>query len=381
MLVEFRVLGPLEVLADGAPLRLGGGKQQLVLAALLLEPNRVVSVERLIEWVWGDDDTTARNSTLQVYVSNLRRLLTPAAEASGRPFVVTQRPGYSLQIEGSELDSLRFEELRAAAERARHDGAPHEAVVHLRGALDLWRGEPLAGLPLGTVAQGELSRLEMARTATIEQLAETELEIGRHRQVVDELRGWVADQPLDERLRGLLMVALYRCGLQAEALATFREGRELLVEDLGIDPSKGLRDLERQILNQDPVLDLLLPPTTDPVKRAGSTVLRSSVVAAAAHLLLDGAVVELSPGVTTIGRLPDRDVIVLDSGASRLHAEIRSTPEGFILIDSGSANGTVIDGQRVRQHLLADRDVIRIGETEIEFRLGAPDRPAAADQP
>ncbi len=374
--VEFRVLGPLELVVDHQPVKLGGAKQQLVLAALLLEPNRVVSVDRLVEWVWADENPE-RTSTLQVYVSNLRRLLAPVVDARGRALVVTQRPGYSVQVEPAELDSLRFDELRRAGEESLRSGAPAPATARFREALSLWRGEPLAGLPLEGVAQGEVSRLRVARATTIEQLGEAELELGRHQEVVNELRGWVSEDPLNERLRGLLMLALYRCGWQAEALAAYQEGRDLLVEQLGIDPSKELRDLEGRILDQDPTLDHRVD---GPRSRAvGSvTVVRSSVLATSAHLRMGDVLVGLDRAVTTLGRLPDRDVVVLDQGASRVHAEVRATAQGYLLVDAGSANGTVVDGKRVREHLLSNGDVIRIGDTAIEFRLGPT---TAAAQP
>ena len=371
MTVEFRILGPLEVMVSGESIKLGGGKQQLVLAALLIEPNRVVSVERLIDWVWSDD-VPERNATLQVYVSNLRRLLAPVGEALGRTLVTTRRPGYSIEVSPDELDSLRFEQLRRAGEQSLAAGAPHETVTSLRAALALWRGETLAGLPLEGVAQHEATRLNVARITAIEQLGEAELSLGRHQEVVNELRAWVSDSPLNERLRGLLMVALYRCGWQADALAAYREGRELLVDELGIDPSKDLRDLENQILAQDPVLDWLPSPTLTVMPVADATVLRSSIVARSAYLTMDGINVTLDKGVTTIGRLPDRDLVILDAGASRVHAEIHLTPDGFVLIDAGSGNGTQISGERIRERLLGDGDVIQIGATEILFRLGAP---------
>jgi hypothetical protein len=212
----------------------------------------------------------------------------------------------------------------------------------------------------------EVTRLDVARWTTIEQLFEAELALGRHQEVVNELRGWVSDAPLNERLRGLLMLALYRCGWQAEALAAYREGRELLVDELGIDPSKELRDLEGQILAQDPVLDVVAPTGGSRMPPVDATVLRTSVVTGGGYLTMDGMVVPLTKSVTTIGRLPDRDLVVLDPGASRVHAEVRRTPDGFRLIDPGSANGTIVGTERVRDHLLAD------GDARITFSVAMP---------
>lgn len=369
--IEFGILGPLQLLVDGAPVGLGGAKQQVLLAALLMEPRRVVSVDRLVEWVWGDDDD--HHATLHVYVSNLRRVLAPLGERLGRPLIETRRPGYLIEVGPDELDALRFEQGRVRGEQALHAGEWHEAVAALREALGLWRGEPLAGLPIEGVARRDVTRLEVARWTTIEQLFEAELELGRHQEVVNELRGWVSEAPLNERLRALLMLALYRCGWQADALSAYHEGRDLLVEELGIDPSRELRDLEGRILAQDPTLDVAAPASSRMVP-LDATVLRTSVMTQDAHVTIDGKVVALRKGVTTIGRLPDRDLVVLDPGASRVHAEIRLTTDGYRLVDADSANGTVIDGQRVRDHLLCDGDVIRIGDAVITFSFGpAPD--------
>ena len=376
MSVEFCVLGPLAVSVDGETLRLGGAKQQLVLAALLLEPNRVVSVDRLVEWVWNDD-AAAHTATLQVYVSNLRRLLAPIATTTGGNPLVTERPGYAMRLADDQLDLSRFEQLRQAGEIAVREERHADAVGPLREALGLWRGEPLAGLPLDLPARGSVSRLEVARATTTEQLAEAELALGHHQQVVNELRGWVSNHPLNERLRGQLMLALYRCGWQAEALATFKEGRDLLVEELGIDPSRELRDLENQVLVQDPALDWVsLRPKRD-FATADATVLRSSIAAVHAEVRVGDQVIPVGLGTTTIGRLPDRDVVILDPRASRAHAEIRFGADGYLIVDSGSGNGTTIGGQRIREQLLADGDVIVIGDTEIEFRVLGDQPPLA----
>ena len=368
MALQFRILGPLEVVTPEGPLKLGGAKQQTVLGTLLLEPNRVVSVERLIAWVWGDE-MAERNATLQVYVSNLRRLLAPHA-GDGRSYVVTQRPGYLIHVDASELDALEFAQARGEAESALAAGDAEHAVGLLRRALGLWRGQPLAGLPIGSGTAGDLTRLEVARTTATELLAGAELDLGRHQQIADEIRGWVSEHPLNEQLRGLLMLALYRCGWQADALATYREGRRLLLEELGIDPSKELRDLENRMLVQDPALDFERR-STGRVPMVDGTVVRSSVRATPAHLRLGDEAFPLNRTRTTIGRLEDRDVVLSDPAASRTHAEIRSTPEGYVLVDTASANGTSVGGRRVHQHLLGSGDVIVIGDTELTFVAGS----------
>ena len=273
----FAALGPLEGTWSGERLNLGGAKQQAVLSLLLLEANRVVSVDRLLRWVWDDTDDARRASTLQVYVSNLRRVLAPVSEELGRQIIVTQRPGYLLQVNDDESDLLLFESLCRAGEEVLGAGQPDRAAKTLRSARALWRGELLAGLPVDITEVGGAARLELLRTAVLEQIAEAELAAGRHREFLSELETWVTAHPLDERLRGHLMIALYRCGRQADALARYREGRELLVEELGIDPSRELRELQNQILNQDRSLDW----TSVGMRNLGdaeSTALRSSVL-------------------------------------------------------------------------------------------------------
>jgi DNA-binding SARP family transcriptional activator len=357
----FAALGPLECNWDGQLLNLGGTKQQMVLASLVLEANSVVSVDRLLEWVWHDDAEPRNAATLQVYMSNLRRTLTPASEGLGRQLIVTRRPGYELQVDEQQCDLLSFESLRRQGEAAGREG-------RFRSALQLWRGEPLSGLPVDVVDSGVTRRLQLTRVTVMEQTAEAELAVGRHREVLGELQTWVSENPLDERLRGHLMLALYRCGRQADALAAYRHGRELLVEELGIDPSHELRELETRILNQDRSLDYI-SPRRDPVAQAPSTQLRSSVLGPAAVLEFGSRQVPLDERVVTIGRLPDRDVVLDDAGVSRLHAEVRRIGSSFRLVDLGSANGTVVNGARIVEHPLMDGDLIRMGDVELTFRI------------
>lgn len=376
MSLEFGVLGPLSASHDGASLVLGGTKQELVLGALLLDANRVVSADRLIEAVWSDKAGETSAGTLQVYISKIRRLLAPASEQLGRPILVSQRPGYVMQLEPDQLDLLRFDALRATGERAMATRDHAAAGAALRAAVDLWRGRPLAGLPLDTEAETAVTRIEVAQVTAREQLAEAEMALGRHREVIDELRGWVSEHPLNERLRALLMLALYRCGWQAEALAAFRQGRELLVEELGIDPSRELRELEQRILEQDASLDLAVAAIPFDPMAIESTVYRTSIIAIPAHVSVDGRVVRLDRLVSTIGRLPDRDVALTHNSVSRAHAEIRRSGDSYVLVDAASANGTTVNGDRVRERELHDGDVIGIGDTELVFRYGTG-QPAA----
>jgi predicted ATPase/DNA-binding SARP family transcriptional activator len=232
--MEFRILGPLEVLADGRALDLGGPKQRALLAALLLDANRAVSSDRLVGALWDDDPPGTAPKALQIHVSNLRKLL-------GRDRVETQAPGYLLRLAEGELDLQLFEQLRAEERHAE--------------ALALWRGPPLADLADRAFAQAEIARLEELRLSSVEARLEQEIQAGRQSEVLAELEALVQAHPLRQRLRMQLMLALYRSGREAEALAAYQDARTTLVEELGIEPARELRNLQQQILQQDPALD------------------------------------------------------------------------------------------------------------------------------
>ncbi len=253
--VRFEVLGPTQVVTtvrtgaavDGDASRaLGGPKQRLVLALLLAEPNRVLSVDRLVDGLWGDDPPESARHTVQSYVSELRKVLGPVIERSGA--------GYRVQVDRSTLDTLDFEALIAEG-RVRADDDPVGAAEVLEEALGLWRGVPFDDLGAQPVLQGESARLEELRLVAIEALMQARLDAGRHAEVVAELDRLSRTHPYREELRALHMVALYRSGRQADALRAYRTTRDVLGEDLGIVPSPRLRRLEEQILLQDPDLD------------------------------------------------------------------------------------------------------------------------------
>ena len=242
--LEFRLLGPLEAVEDDRPLALGGAKQRALLAVLLLHANQVVSSDRLIDEVWGESPPATAGKMVQVYVSRLRKQL-------GEARLLTRPPGYLLQVDPAELDVARFE--RLVAEARQEDAAA--AGAKLRAALELWRGPPLADLAYERVAQAEIVRLEELRWAALELRIDADLAAGRAPELVGELESLVAAQPLRERLRAQLMLALYRCSRQAEALEAYRRARRELADGLGLEPSDELRRLEQAILHHDPELD------------------------------------------------------------------------------------------------------------------------------
>src|SRR5215218_4407141 len=243
---EFRVLGPFEVWAEGRSLELKRRKQRSLLALLLLHAGEVVSIDRLIEELWAGKPPKAAIGSLQNLVSDLRKAL-------GRELVRTREPGYVLDIEPEQVDLHSFERLVAQASEG---GDAERRSELLREALGLWRGPPLADLAFEPFALIEVARLEELHTAAREELIDAELELGHHSQLVGELETLVAENPLRERLRGQLMLALYRSGRQAEALEAYRDARETLVEELGIEPSPDLQRLEQSILRHDAALDL-----------------------------------------------------------------------------------------------------------------------------
>lgn len=366
--VDVRVLGPLEVVVDGQPLALGGTRPRSVLAVLAFDANRVVSVERIVDAVWGDGASDNAQGTLQVHVSNLRRALAPAAERLGQAdVVVTRKPGYLLDLPAGSVDLERAQAFVVEA-RDLASTAPTEALARLDDALALWRGEALADLADQPFARSLAVRVAALRTALIDDRIEIALELGRHLDVLAELTHAVAEDPTNERRRGLQMLALYRAGRQKEALDAYRELRVSLLEELGLDPSPMIRELESRILSQDPTLDPARPTATGrlPVLDL-ATVVGSSVLAPTAALVLDGVTLPLTTPVTTIGRRVDCGVVLDDVKASRTHAEVRLSGGVCVLVDQRSTNGTYVNGRRISEQQLHDGDEIRIGSTTLRF--------------
>ena len=260
--MEVRVLGPLEVVVDGRSLRLPGAKPRALLATLALAAGEAVSAERLIDELWGDDPPETAANALQVHVSQLRRAL-------GADAVRRRPPGYELAVPPEAVDLVRFERLLETARAAE----PERAAGVLREALALWRGDPEVDRP----------RLEELRLAALEDRIEADLALGRHGELVPELESLVAQHPLRERLRGQLMLALYRAGRQADALDAYRATRVELVEQLGIEPSPALQQLERRILAQAPELDAPQPRREDRRRRLPAAPNPSSAAAASSR--------------------------------------------------------------------------------------------------
>lgn len=246
--MDFRILGPLEVAQDGRSLGLGGAQQRALLAVLLIHHGEVVSTDRLIDELWVEQAPSSAVKVVQGYVSQLRKVL-------GEDVIATRGHGYLLAVRSEQVDVGRFEALVADGRSALAAGEATAAGLRLGEGLALWRGEPLADFAHEPFAQGEIARLGQARLAALEDRIDAQLALGEHVRLLGELEVLVRQHPLRERVIGQLMVALYRSGRQADALSVYRQTSELLREELGLEPSRMLQELERSILEQDASLD------------------------------------------------------------------------------------------------------------------------------
>lgn len=362
--VELAVLGPLELRLGGTAVPIVGPKQRVVLAVLAANANRAVSTGSLVEALWGEEAPARAEHTLQQHVSAIRKQIAEvgAVDAS-TTILVTQRPGYVLRVDRVDVedwDAASSEGFRALGE-ARWAGA----VTAFDAALALWRGEPFEDVHDGGWVRAAAVRLGEQRLGVHEARIEALLAAGRASDVVPELEQLVARHPMRERLWGQLMLALYRCGRQADALAAYRSAREILVEALGLEPGAELQDLEAAILQQSPRLDARPSRTAEDLFatfQAGSRPEWGCIV------LPDGQAVVLPPGRSLIGRDPSALVRLVDNRVSRSHASIVAGDDGCTLRDLGSSNGTTVNGEPTTERILADGDVIGIGGVALVFR-------------
>lgn len=255
-MLKFRILGPLEVLRDGKSIRLGGRKQRTLLAYLLLHANQVVTNSQLVDALWADDPPNTATQTIHVYISQVRKALATSDTADSP--LATEGAGYVLRVPPTDLDLGSFEVAVKEAQAAAGRGAMEEAAARLRTAVATWRGPALGDLAGEAALQAEAARLDEMRRGVVEQLIDMELALGRHAELIGELRTLVARDPLHERFRAQLMLALYRQGRQVQALDVYDESRQRLADELGIDPGRDLQTLHEQILRQEPSLDLPL---------------------------------------------------------------------------------------------------------------------------
>ncbi|MBV9168102.1 MAG: AfsR/SARP family transcriptional regulator, partial [Solirubrobacterales bacterium] len=237
--LRFRILGPLSALRDDEQVRLGGERQRALLALLLVHANELVTTERIADELFGTGSAERASNAVYVAISRLRRAL-----GDGGGVLRTCRGGYKLEVEPAQLDAIEFQRLLDEGRELLARGEPAAALERLRAGLDLWRGAPLADLSLIDCLQPEARRLEELRLLAEIERIDAELALGRHREMVPDIKAMIAAAPLQERLRGQLMLALYRSGRQAEALAAYRQASELLRGELGLAPSPALQELE-----------------------------------------------------------------------------------------------------------------------------------------
>jgi DNA-binding SARP family transcriptional activator len=269
--MEFRILGPLEALDEGRVVGLGGSRQRALLAVFLLHRGETLTTDRLIDELWGERPPATATKSVQVYISRLRKTLAGGDEGGSAGMIVTREHGYELRLDPEHLDAHRFERLVAEGRSDLAAGRPKPAASGLEAALSLWRGPPLADLAYEPFAQREVARLDDLRLEALETLIEAKLALGAHAELVGQLQTLIGEHPFRERLRAQLMLALYRCDRQADALQAYQDARLALVEELGIEPSERLRELEQAILAQDSKLHLLPanePTTAEPTAGA-----------------------------------------------------------------------------------------------------------------
>lgn len=342
--MQFRILGPLEVERDGRLLILGGAKQRAVLAVLLSRANRVVSRDLLIDAVWGERPPETAYSALQGYVSALRKTLGP-------DLIVTRTPGYVLETDPASIDIGSFESLVAEATDALAAGDARRARESFGRASALWRGEPLADLNTAAFVQTERVRLEELRISAVEGGLDADLALGRDAELVPELQALVREHPFRERLRGQLMLALYRSGRHAEALDVYQQGRRLLAEELGLEPGEGLKRLERAILEQDPALVAparTAAPRAEAVPIARKTTITRALVAALAVALLGGVAAGVAVTFTQAGGKPPvvrpDSLAVIDTRSNRLVADVRI--DGIPVAVATGSKGVYVASER-----------------------------------
>ncbi|HXG76560.1 MAG TPA: BTAD domain-containing putative transcriptional regulator [Gaiellaceae bacterium] len=336
--MDVHVLGPFEVLSRGRPVEIGRGKERALLALLALRAGDVVSVDRIVDALWGEAPPPSAVNSVHVYVSKLRKAL-------GDEAILTRGTGYALELDPDALDSARFERLLERGRAELEEGDAEAAAEALRAALALWRGPGLQDFAYEAFAQTEISRLEELRLLATETRVEADLQLGRHAQVVPELERLVSEHPLRERLRGLLMLALYRCGRQADALAVYHDARATLRDELGLEPGSELRALEQRILQQDPALD----PPARPLPRLLTRRAGGSLIAVGAALLLGAtvafAVTQLAEADEAVRRVTVQPnaVLAFDRRTARVSAEIAvgerpsslAVGEGFVWVLNG----------------------------------------------
>lgn len=372
---EFGVLGPLQICVDGAPVALGTPKQRAVLAMLLINRNRPVATDTLIEAAWEQFPPPDPRTSLHSYVSNLRKLLANIGVDS-RTALASAPPGYRLSVPENDCDIGRFALSKNAGVQAAAAGKFEQASEHLTAALSEWRGPVLEDLRdfqfVDTFATALTEDKMLAHTA----FTEAEIACGRSHAVIGELESLTSDHPYREPLWAQLITAYYLAERQSDALEAYRRLKTTLAEDLGIDPGPTVRVLYERVLRQQP-LDVKRVARTTAIHTANSLDQRTAINDASAVARLrdaSGRDYPLVAAATRIGRLSDNDIVLDDANVSRHHAVIIDTGTSFVVTDLRSANGVSVRGERIRASVtLADGDRIDICDHEFVFEIQAPE--------
>jgi DNA-binding SARP family transcriptional activator len=373
--IEFGVLGPLQMTVDGAPASLGTPKQRTVLAVLVMNRNRPVSIDSLITAAWEQWPPTEARASLHSYISNLRKLLTKVG-ADPRSVLVNAPPGYRLSVADTACDIGRFVLEKSAGVQAAAAGHFEEASQHLTTALAQWRGPVLEDLRDFQFVDAFATALTEDKIVAHTARAEAEIACGRGYAVVSELESLVVEHPYREPLWTQLITAYYLDDRQSDALDAYHRLKTTLADDLGIDPGPTVRALHDRILRQEP-LDVKRSAKITAAHTIQNTDLRTATEAPSTLASLrsaSGRVYPLLAAATRIGRLDDNDIVLNDANVSRHHAVIIDTGTSFVITDMRSANGVDVGGERIRSTAtLSDGDHIRICNHEFTFEIAPHD--------
>jgi DNA-binding SARP family transcriptional activator len=371
--LDFGALGPLQMLAHGRPVPLGAPKQRAVLAMLLLNRNRPVSVDALIDAVWEEEPVPAARTSIHSYVSRLRGLI-GSAGVDANQVLASAAPGYQLSVDDSDCDLGRFIAEKNAGVQAAVTGRFDEASKRLSAAVAEWRGPVLDDLHEFAFVDSFATALGEVRIVAHTALAEAEIACGRADALIPRLEMLSAQNPFREPLWAQLITAYYVAERQSDALDAYRRLKTNLAENLGIDPGPTVSALHERILRQEPLNALRPAQTTaqhsvvDLSPATGTMVSRAPIAELRGR---DGKRFRLDAS-TRIGRLPDNDIVLDDDNVSRYHAVVIDTGGGFVISDLRSTNGVLVDGRRIRgSAALADGDHIGIGGHDFTFEIVA----------
>lgn len=374
--LEFGLLGPLEMSVDGVTVSLGGPKQRVVLAILLMSRNRPVAVDSLIAAAWGEESSAEGRTNIHVYISNLRKLLT-AAGLDGRAVLAKQPPGYRLNIDDANVDVGRFARHKESGLQAASTRNFEDASRQLSAALAQWRGPVLEDLQHFDFVEPYAVALTEEKVAAHAARAQAEIACGRTDATIGELEALVVEHPFREPMWAQLITAYYLVGRQSDALDAYQRLKDTLADELGIDPNEALRELHGQILRQESLdvqqaaQETAFEAITNAVRRMTDDAETGFVACLSAE---SGERFPVNGAATSIGRLSENDIVLSDTKVSRRHAMIVYTGVSFVIHDTGSANGVELEGKRITGSApLGNGDHLRIGDMEFTFELRSED--------